>query len=282
MPAQEKISMRKNLRRVQGRIREACRRAGRDPSEVTLVLVTKNVPVEKIREAYESGARDFGENRVQELCSKQPGLPSDIRWHFVGHLQTNKVKSILGGVHLLHSLDRPALAEEIQKQAEQKNLVVDALVQVNTSGESTKAGFTPEEIVGAALGGRPELEQSHSIGQPQGVAPTLEKLMQFNRIRIRGLMTIGPTPVGAALRGRPEPNADVPHLGRPHRGAPTFEDSIRGCFRNLRLLRDGLQKKFSLENFFHLSMGMSSDFEIAIEEGATLVRIGTAVFGERK
>ena len=245
-------------------------------------MITKNVSLEKIREAYEAGARDFAENRVQEFLAKKPGLPGDTRWHFVGHLQTNKVKSIVGEIEMLHSLDRVELAEEIQKQAERKNLAVDALVQVNASGESTKAGFTPEEIIGTALCGRPELEQSHSVGQPQGVAPTLEKLMQFNRIRIRGLMTIGPTPVGAALRGRPEPNADVPHLGRPPRGAPTFEDRIRGCFRNLRLLRNGLQKKFSLENFSHLSMGMSSDFEIAIEEGATLVRIGTAVFGEQK
>ena len=226
------MTVRENLKTVQEKISRACRRAGRNPSEVGLVLITKNVSVEKIREAYEAGVRDFGENRVQELCSKQPGLPSDIRWHFVGRLQTNKVKSILGGVHLLHSLDRLALAEEIQRQAERKNLVVDALVQVNTSGEPTKSGFAPGEVLEAA-----------------------RKLLSLNRIRLRGLMTIGPL--------------------------TDDESFVRSSFVALRNLREALQKKFSRENFSHLSMGMSSDFEIAVEEGATFVRIGTAVFGER-
>lgn len=193
--------------------------------------MTKNVPVERIREAFEAGIRDLGENRVQELVKKKTELPAEIRWHFIGHLQTNKVKSVLGETALLHSLDRIALAEEIQKQAQKRNLTVDTLVQVNTSGEMTKSGFQPEEVEEA-----------------------LERLKSFDRIRIRGLMTI----------------------------APTSQDPVRDCFRRLLILRDKIQEKFSDLDLYHLSMGMSSDFEIAVEEGATILRIGTAVFGERK
>ncbi len=192
--------------------------------------MTKTLPAERIREAYEAGFRDFGENKVQELVQKKPGLPTDIRWHFQGHLQTNKVKSLLREINLLHSLDRMALAEEIQKQAQKRNLSVEALVQVNISREETKSGFSPEEV-------------EEVIG----------KLAAFDRIRLRGFMTIGPT------------TEDT--------------EAARACFEKLRVLRDKLQSKFP--HLQELSMGMSSDFEPAIEEGATIVRIGTAVFGER-
>ena len=178
-----------------------------------------------MEEAFEAGARDFGENRVQELRGKKPGLSPEIRWHFVGHLQTNKVKFILGEVTLLHSLDRMELAREIEKQAEKRDLAIDALLQVNTTGEPTKSGCAPEEV-----------------------EETLEKMSGLSRIRIRGLMTIGPLSQDERL--------------------------IRKSFEVLRKLRD----RTTLQE---LSMGMSSDFEIAVEEGSTLVRIGTAVFGER-
>jgi len=200
--------------------------------------VTKNVAIDRIQKAFEAGIRDFGENRVQELLEKKPHLPSDIRWHFVGHLQTNKVKSLLGEAALIHSLDRISLAEEIERQAEKKNLKVDALVQVNTSGETTKSGFSPEEV-----------------------GPALENLKRFDRIRLRGLMTIGPFTEDANL--------------------------IRQSFRTLRGLRDSLRNHFAdlrvgaVGEPPILSMGMSSDFELAIEEGATIVRIGTALFGKR-
>ena len=217
---------------VQEKIERACERAGRNPSEVTLVLVTKNVSVEKMREAYDAGARDFGENRVQEFLAKKPELPGDLRWHFVGHLQTNKVKSLAGEIHLLHSLDRLELAEEIQKQAEKKNLIVEALLQVNTTGETTKSGFTPEKMRAKA-----------------------EEVAKMNRIRLHGLMTIGPLTEN--------------------------ETAIRESFRELRDLREELKNNFPRFDFPGLSMGMSSDFEMAIEEGATIVRIGTAVFGKR-
>lgn len=198
------------------------------------MLVTKTVPIERIREAFELGERDFGENRVQELVQKKPELGPEIRWHFQGHLQTNKVKSLVGEVALLHSLDRLALAEEIQKQAEKRNAVVEALIQVNVTGEATKSGFHPDEV-------------EEAVG----------KIARFSQIKLRGLMTIGPL------------NGD--------------ERSIRAGFEKLRILRDRLNRNFPQGGKIHeLSMGMSSDFEAAIEEGATLVRIGTAVFGERK
>ena len=188
--------------------------------------------MEKIREAYEAGARDFGENRVQEFLAKKPGLPGDIRWHWAGHLQTNKVKSITGEIEMLHSLDRLELAGELQKQSEKRNLSVDALIQVNTSGEATKSGFAPDAVEAG-----------------------IKEIEKMNRIKLRGLMTIGPL--------------------------AEDETRVRECFRKLRNLRGGLQQKFPRLDLYHLSMGMSSDFEIAIEEGATLVRIGSAVFGDR-
>lgn len=197
------------------------------------MLVTKTVGVDRIREAFEAGARDFGENRVQELRAKKPGLPPEIRWHFQGRLQTNKVKSLLGEVMLLHSLDRMELAQEIQKQAEKKNLNMDVLLQVNTTQEATKAGFSPVEM-----------------------EAVMEKLKSFDRLRIRGLMTIGPLTKDEKL--------------------------VRASFQKLRILGDRLQRIFPTPSPFHLSMGMSSDFETAIEEGATMVRIGTAVFGDRE
>lgn len=198
------------------------------------MLVTKTVPTDEIREAFQLGIRDFGENRVQEFLAKKPELSPEIQWHFQGHLQTNKVKSIVGEVALLHSLDRLPLAEEIQKQAEKKKISVEALIQVNTTGEATKSGFAPEEVEEA-----------------------VEKIRQFSQIKLRGLMTIGPT------------SGD--------------ERSIRASFEKLRVLRDGLNRNWPVDGpIQELSMGMSSDFEAAIEEGATIVRIGTAVFGERK
>lgn len=230
------MSIQETLKEIQERIRRRAERSGRDPASIQVVWVTKNVPPARIQEAFDAGARDFGENRVQEWLEKRPKLPQEIRWHFVGRLQTNKVKSLLAEepVPFLHSLDRMELAEEIEKQAEKRNVQVEALIQVNTSGEAAKAGFAPEET------GR-----------------ALEKLKDFDRIRIRGLMTIGPF--------------------------TEEEEKIRASFRKLCELRGILGTVLS-ENrpqSFHLSMGMSSDFEIAVEEGATLLRIGTALFGKR-
>lgn len=163
---------------------------------------------------------------------KKPELPAEVRWHFQGNLQTNKVKLLLGEITLLHSLDRLALAEEIERRAEKKGLTLEALVQVNTSGEATKSGFRPEET-----------------------ADAVGRIKDFSGIRLRGLMTL------------------TPFTGE--------EARIRECFQRLRKLQGELKRQWPSLDWAHLSMGMSSDFEIAIEEGATLVRVGTAVFGER-
>lgn len=223
----------RSLRDVKERIGRACQRVGRNPEEVLLVLVTKGVAPERIQEAYGFGMRHFGESRVQELDEKRECLPRDIQWHFIGSLQANKVKSLIDRVVLIHSCDRLDLAQEIQKQAQKHNRVVEVLLQVNTSREQTKHGFLPNQA-------------------ETGVS----EILAFDRIKIRGLMTIGPN--------------------------TRDENRIRGSFRALRVLRDDLKLKFPSVDWHYLSMGMSSDFEIAIEEGSNLVRIGQAVFGARK
>lgn len=221
------------LREVRERIAEACRRSGRKSDEITIVLVSKEVEAHRIREAYELGVRDFGENRVQEFLAKRDELPTDIRWHMIGHLQTNKVKSILGKTVLIHSLDRVDLARAIQKEAEKRNICVEVLAEVNTSGESTKYGFHPDSVESAVE----------------------EIVSSCPRLIFRGLMTIGPN--------------------------TQDQEKIRKSFRMLSNLRDLFKERFPKFDWQYLSMGMSSDFEIAVEEGANLLRIGTAVFGPR-
>lgn len=199
-----------------------------------IVLVTKTVPPEKIRQALVSGLGDLGENRVQELLEKQEALKDlPLRWHMIGHLQTNKVKQVVGRAALIQSLDRPELAEEIERQAALKQIQsVPCLIQVNSSGETSKFGLKPDDVESFVSG------------------------LKTKAIRIQGLMTIGP-------------NTEDP-------------EKIRASFRLMRELREALKKKFPAHNWETLSMGMSGDYTIAIEEGATLIRVGTAVFGERK
>ncbi len=224
-----------NIFKIKQRIREACLRVGRNPDEVTIVAVTKTVSVDRIKEAINSGIIDIGENRVQELLEKRGLIDVDsIRWHFVGHLQTNKVKYIVDFIHLIHSVDSLKLALEIDKRARKINKVIDVLIEVNTSGEKTKYGAKPDEVV--------ELVKQ------------ISESCDF--VRIKGLMTV------AAFLPNPE--------------------DIRPMFKLLRELRDEVAK-FNFRNveMKHLSMGMSNDFEVAVEEGATLVRIGTAIFGPR-
>ncbi len=222
----------RQLRGVTERIHEACKRAGRDPKEVELVLVTKEVDPGRIKLAYDLGIRDFGENRTQDLMAKQGELPKGIRWHFIGSLQTNKVKSLIGQVALIHSCDRIDLAREIEKQAAKQGQTADILVQVNTSGEETKHGFSPSDVQQA-----------------------VSEITAFDHLRLRGLMTIGPNTQNQV--------------------------KIRESFRALSNLKDQLRQKFKNCDWRYLSMGMSSDFELAIEEGANLLRIGSAVFGPR-
>ena len=225
--------LRENLQEVEKRIQEACARAGRDRSEVTLVSVSKTKPVEMLQEAYDLGVRVFGENKVQEIRDKYDALPKDIEWHMIGHLQTNKVKYIVDKVKLIHSVDSLRLAEIIEKEAEKHNRSVDILLEVNVAEETSKFGLKTVEVI-----------------------PFAEKIAQFPHINMRGLMTIAP------FVDDPEKN--------------------RTIFRDLhKLYVDIKEKNIDNGTVSILSMGMTNDYEVAIEEGATMVRIGTGIFGAR-
>lgn len=227
------IMLKDRLEEVEERIQEACRRAGRDRSEVTLIAVSKTKPAEILKEAYDLGIRVFGENKVQELTEKYEVLPKDIRWHMIGHLQTNKVKYIADKVELIHSVDSLKLAETIEKEAAKRNRTIDILVEVNVAEEESKFGLKVEEVI-----------------------PFIEKVAGFSHINVRGLMTIAP------FVENPEKN--------------------RSVFADLRKLSvDITEKNIDNVNVSILSMGMTNDYEVAIEEGATMVRVGTGIFGAR-
>ncbi len=213
----------------------ACSRAGRDPADVTLVVVAKTFPADRVLEAVRAGALDIGENYVQELTAKRTALAGEpVRWHFIGHLQRNKVRQVVPWVAMIHAVDSESLARAIDEKAHAAGRMADILIEVNTTGESTKFGVAP----GAVL-------------------PLVRRLGELVSIRLAGLMTIGPF--------LPDPEGSRP------------------MFRQLRELRDQVRELGQANApMHHLSMGMTGDFEVAIEEGATLVRIGTAVFGPRK
>jgi len=218
---------------LKDRVRAACGRAHRKPEDIQLVLVSKYVAVEKILEAYRSGIHHFGESRVQEWLRKKSDLPSEIRWHFIGHLQTNKVKDCVGQASLIHSVDSVKLARVLNEHAQKAGRSVDCLLQVNTAGEGSKFGIHPDRL-----------------------SQLVEAVVAFPQLRVCGLMTIGPL--------------------------TDDEKEIHASFQLLRRKRDVLQKEFNHLKWSVLSMGMSHDFEMAIEEGSNLIRIGSAVFGERK
>ena len=220
-----------NLAAVQARIAAACGRSGRDPAEVTLLAVSKNHPADAVAEAVGLGLTTFGENRVQEAKAKIPLSPSRARWHFIGHLQSNKARDAVALFGTIESVDSLALAEEINKWAGQSAKTVPVLLEVNVAGEATKFGFTPDRLLAE-----------------------LERINALPKIEIHGLMTIAPW--------SPEP------------------ERARSVFRGLRELNESCGKILGAP-LTQLSMGMSGDFEVAIEEGATLVRVGTALFGER-
>ena len=225
--------LKENLEQVQKNICAACEKAGRNRNEVTLIAVSKTKPVEMLQEIYDCGVRDFGENKVQEMCDKMEVLPEDIHWHMIGHLQTNKVKYIVGRTTLIHSVDSLKLANEIQKQAEKKDVIADILVEVNIAEEESKFGIHKEETI--------EL---------------VREIAKLPNIRIKGLMTIAPFVENA-------------------------EDN-RLYFREIRQLSVDIKNQ-NIDNVSMdvLSMGMTGDYMVAIEEGATLVRVGTGIFGER-
>ena len=221
------------LEEVRQNIRNACERSGRKVEDVTLIAVSKTKPVPMLQEAYDAGARDFGENKVQEILEKEPQLPSDIRWHMIGHLQKNKVRQVIDKAVLSHSVDTVGLAEQIEKEAVKRDLDVSILLEVNVAGEESKFGFAPEEVEEAA-----------------------REIAKYPHVHIQGLMTI----------------------------APFVENSEenRGVFKKLYELYVDMKRK-NIDNVTMnvLSMGMTGDYQTAIEEGATMVRVGTGIFGTR-
>jgi PLP dependent protein len=220
-----------NIERVQAQMAAAASKAGRALADIELVAISKTHPAESVRAAHEAGLNLFGESRVQEARVKIPELPSNLRWHFVGHLQKNKIRHALPLFELFHSVDSLALAQDIDRIADEEGMHPRVLLEVNVSGEGSKFGFAPEKL-----------------------QAEIESLLALPRLTIEGLMTIPPL--------APEP------------------ENSRLFFVKLRELRDRLEKDFSLR-LGELSMGMTNDFSIAIEEGATMVRVGTAIFGER-
>ncbi|HEY2124607.1 MAG TPA: YggS family pyridoxal phosphate-dependent enzyme [Chthoniobacterales bacterium] len=220
-----------NLERVREKISAAAQKANRSADEVQLIAISKTHLAESVREAFQAGQNVFGESRVQEARAKIPELPSALRWHFVGHLQKNKIRHALSLFELFHSVDSLALAEEMNRIADEGGMHPRVLLEVNVSGEGSKFGFSPEKLRSA-----------------------MESLVALPRLTVEGLMTVPPL-------------------------APEAEKSRR-FFAQLRELRDQMEKEFNLR-LAELSMGMTNDFPIAIEEGATMVRVGTAIFGER-
>jgi pyridoxal phosphate enzyme (YggS family) len=202
---------------------------GRNPADIALIAVTKQVDPQTALKLYNQGQRNFGENRLPDAFLKQNEMPSDCLWHFIGNLQKNKVRKAIGKFTLIHSVDSPELADKISLTSQECGVVTSILLQANTSGEASKHGLSPDEWKKSYL-----------------------ELSKLKGITIQGLMTMAPLNVE--------------------------EDAIHACFRELRLLRDELNEMAGNSQLFHLSMGMSEDFKIAIEEGATLLRIGSALF----
>lgn len=222
-----------NLIQVRSNIEKACERSGRSSDEIQLIAVSKTKPVELLLEAYEAGVRDFGENKVQELTDKYDQLPKDIRWHMIGHLQRNKVKYLVGRVHLIHSVDSLRLAQEIQKEAQKRQTEVNILVEVNVAEEESKFGSTMEDTL-----------------------QLVREIALLPSVHIQGLMTVAPYVDNA--------------------------EENRRIFANLRQLAvDIMRKNIDNVNMDVLSMGMTGDYQVAVEEGATCVRVGTGIFGGR-
>ena len=218
---------------VRARIARAASAAGRDPAEVTLVAVTKTVPAERVRLAYDTGLRQFGENRVQEGVAKVAALAlTDATWHLIGHLQTNKARPAAGSFALIHSVDSRRVAEALAHEAGKLGRALDVLLEVNLAGEESKFGFSPDAALAEAAG-----------------------VARLPHLRLLGLMTVAPLVDDAEL--------------------------VRPVFRAMRQLGDRVRPLVGNPSPWHLSMGMTNDFEVAIEEGATIVRVGRAIFGER-
>lgn len=223
----------KNYENVLEKVKNACKRVNRSTDEVTLIAVSKTKPVEMLQEVYDAGCRDFGENKVQEIMNKYEKLPTDIRWHMIGHLQTNKVKYIVDKVYMIHSVDSIKLAKEISKEAVKKNVTVKVLLEVNVAGEESKFGMMSEEVKNF-----------------------YDEVVDLPGLEVCGLMTI------------------APYVDEP-------EDNRQYFVKLRQLMVDMTDKKTDNKDVKELSMGMTGDYEVAVEEGATFVRVGTGIFGER-
>ncbi len=225
--------LKENLMEVEKNIALACEKSGRRREDVTLIAVSKTKPVSMLQEIYAEGIRDFGENKVQELAVKYEEMPKDIRWHMIGHLQRNKVKTVIDKSCLIHSVDSYRLAEEINIQAKKKGIIAPILVEVNIAEEESKFGIHREDAI-----------------------QLVEEIAKLENISVKGLMTIAP------YVENPEEN--------------------RQYFRNIKQLSvDIAEKNIDNVTMHVLSMGMTGDYMVAIEEGATLVRVGTGIFGAR-
>lgn len=219
---------------IEKNIDNALKRSGREGDIVHIIAVTKTVGVDKINEALELGLINIGENRTQELVEKYDIIGNKAKYHMIGHLQTNKVRTIIDKIALVHSLDRLSLAKELNKRARKHDIIVDTLIQVNVAEEESKFGLKIEEVI-----------------------PFLEKILKYDNLRVKGLMTI----------------------------APFVEDAeeVRWVFRELRRLSEVIKDKdYANVEMKFLSMGMTNDYEIAIEEGSNMIRVGTGLFGQRK
>lgn len=225
--------IKENLKYIEDEIKKVCEKENIDKNTCTLIAVSKTKPIELIKEAYDYGIRDFGENKVQEILEKYEQLPKDIRWHMIGHLQTNKVKMILDKVEYIHSIDSLKLASVIDKEAKKKGIVVKGFLELNIVGEETKFGFSVEEL--------------NSI---------IEELAVFGNLRIIGLMIVAPF-------------VDI-------------AEKNREIFKKMKKIAVDINaKKIHNVEISELSMGMSGDYLVAIEEGSTFVRVGSSIFGER-
>ena len=223
----------KNLEIIEENICKACKKAGRERSEVTLIAVSKTKPLEDLQAVYDLNIRDFGENKVQELTGKIEAMPDDIKWHMIGHLQRNKVKYIVDKVELIHSVDSLRLAEEISKQAIKKNVNVNILVEINIGDEESKFGISADEV-----------------------KVLVRDIAKLDNINVQGLMCVAPYVVDS--------------------------EENRAFFHKIKDLSvDIMKENIDNVNMNVLSMGMSNDYQVAIEEGATMVRIGSNLFGKR-
>lgn len=228
------MGTKENISEIRQKILETAEKAGRKAENIKIVAVSKTVAEEKILEAYQGGQKIFGENKVQEWAKKKGNLPADCEWHIIGRLQTNKIKYLNESVALIHSLDRYNLLQKLDQEGKERDIIWQALVQVNVAGDEAKAGLETAEV--------------KDFMQTAG---------GHSHVNIRGLMTIGALKAG--------------------------EEETRGFFRKLKEIRDDLirQGVFKRERFWDLSMGMSQDYLLAVAEGATIVRIGSSIFGQR-